>query len=248
MATNEEFQFRKLNDLLCTSFNNVKHDVSDINGRIENLSTNFASFTTESIKTAFEEQSRLILEQQKALNQLGERLNELETRKPEVVREIRQVAVPQVSQVFKNKESALTEVRKMLKEDAREKQIAEKSLYDIPEGEARITKTQFKSTAKGKRKLNSEWVEVTGYGVDMTGFKLHDKGRKHTFTFPNGFKIYGPVKIMTGKGKNTNTKLYWKSPRPVWNDTGDVATLRDKRSKVVSQVLSEPTYSFKQLK
>jgi hypothetical protein len=248
MATNEEFQFRKLNDLLCTSFNNVKHDVRDMHGMIDNLSTNFASFTTESIKTAFEEQSRLILEQQRALNQLGERLNELETRKPEVVREIRQVSVPQVSTVFKNKESALTEVRKMLKEDAREKEAAEKSLYDIPEGEARITKTQFKSTAKGKRKLNSEWVEVTGYGVDMTGFKLHDKDRKHTFTFPNGFKIYGPVKIMTGKGKNTNTKLYWKSPRLVWNDTGDVATLRDKRNKAVSQVLSEPTYSFKTLR
>jgi hypothetical protein len=218
-----------------------------MNGRIENLGTNFASFSTESIKTAFEEQTKLILEQQKALNQLGERLNSLETRKPEVVREVQRIVAPQVSQVFKSKESALSEVRKMLREDAAAKEAAEKSRYDIPEGEVRITKTQFKSTAKGKRKLNSEWVEVTGYGVDMTGYKLHDKGRKHTFKFPQGFKIYGPVKIMTGRGKNTNTRLYWKSPRPVWNDSGDVATLRDKRNKVVSQVLSEQTYSFKTL-
>jgi hypothetical protein len=247
MANNEEFQFRKLNDLLCTSFNNIKYDVRDINGKIENLKTDFSGFATESIKTAFDEQTKLILEQQRALNQLGERLNELETRKPEVVREIRQVSAPPVSQVFKSKESALSEVRNMLRDDARAKETRE-SLYDIPEGDVRITKTQFKASGNGKKKLNQEWVEVTGYGVDMTGFKLHDKGRKHTFTFPNKFKIYGPVKIFTGKGRNTNTKLYWKSKTAVWNDKGDVATLRDKHGKVLSQVLSEPTYSFKQLR
>jgi len=253
MAANAEYEFKKLNDLLCTSFNNIKYDVRDINGKIENLKTDFTSFSTDSIKTAFEDQTKLILEQQKAINQLNQRISELESR-PEktIIRQERVVqsqpsqAAPAVSTVFKSKESALSEVRKMLREDEREK--AHSSIYNIPEGEVRITKTQFKSNKKGKRKLNDEWVEVTGYGVDMSGYSLYDKGRKHVFKFPAGFRIYGPVKIFTGRGRNTNTKLYWKCKTPVWNDNGDVATLKTKNGRVVSQVLSEPVYSFKTLK
>jgi hypothetical protein len=248
MAAEAEYEFKKLNDLLCNSFNNVKYDVRDINTKIENLKTNFTSFSTESIKTAFEEQTKLILEQQKAINQLNERISELESRPEKTI--IRQVnhesATPAVSTVFKSKESALSEVRRMLREDDREK--ASISIYNIPEGEVRITKTQFKSNKKGKQKLNDEWVEVTGYGVEMSGYTLHDKGRKHVFNFPAGFKIYGPVKIFTGRGRNTNTKLYWKCKTSVWNDNGDVATLRAKGGRVLSQVLSEPVYSFKTLK
>ncbi|MFC1741224.1 lamin tail domain-containing protein [Nanoarchaeota archaeon] len=242
MADNPEFQFKKLNDLLCTSFTNVKQDVRDINTRFDSLSSNFASFSTESVKTAFEEQSRLILEQQRALNQLADRIFDLEKAEPQVV----QTPEPQV---FKTKESALVEVRKILKEEGRLKKKDEPSVYEIPEGEVRITKTLFKPMGKrGKKKSTDEWVEITGYGVDMTGFKLWDKGKKHTFKFPEGFMIYGPVKVITGKGRSTNTKLFWGRPRPVWNDTGDVATLANKRGKVVSQVFSEPAYSFKVLK
>jgi hypothetical protein len=253
MAANAEYEFKKLNDLLCTSFNNIKYDVRDINTKIENLKTDFTSFSTDSIKTAFEDQTKLILEQQKAINQLNERISELESR-PEktiirqerAVQQTQQPTSPQVSTVFKNKESALSEVRKILKEEEREK--AHSSIYNIPEGEVRITKTQFKPIKKGKKKLNDEWVEVTGYGVDMSGYTLHDKGRKHIFKFPEGFRIYGPVKIFTGRGKNTNTRLYWKCKTPVWNDSGDVATLKAKNGRAVSQVLSEPVYSFKTLK
>ncbi len=242
MAQNEEYQFKKLNDLLCTSFNNIKYDVRDINGRIENLKHNFASFSTDSIKTAFEAQTRLIQEQQQAINQLSERLTEIEKR-PEP-------SVKQPAPVVVQKGMTMEDLRKLARTEKASKKKDKASVYDIPEGEVRITKTRFKAKtkAKGNRKLNDEWVEITGYGTDLSGFKLHDKGRKHTFKFPEGFKIYGPVKVFTGKGRNTNTKLYWGRSRPVWNDTGDVASLRNKRNRIVSQVLSEPTYSFKTIK
>ncbi len=143
----------------------------------------------------------------------------------------------------------LADLKKLAKVEKAVAKSKKASRYDIPEGKVRITKTQFKSEIKGKgnKKLNGEWIEVTGYGVDMTGYKLHDKGRKHTFEFPKGFVIYGPVKVFSGKGRNTNTRLYWGNPRPIWNDTGDVASLR-KGNKIISQVMSEPTYSFKPLK
>ncbi|HII71785.1 TPA: lamin tail domain-containing protein [Candidatus Woesearchaeota archaeon] len=141
----------------------------------------------------------------------------------------------------------LQDVSKIAKVSASARSV-EKSVYDFPKGEVRITKVQFKSKKNGKKDLNGEWVEVTGYDVDLSGYKLYDKGRKHTFKFPEGFRIYGPVKVFTGKGRNTNTRLYWKQPRPVWNDAGDVASLADKNNKVISQVKSEPTFSFKILK
>jgi ElaB/YqjD/DUF883 family membrane-anchored ribosome-binding protein len=245
MAGNPEYQFSKLNDILCTSFNNVKHDVHEINTRIENLGQNIANLSSESIKTAFEEQRNLILEQQKALNQLNERLFELEQRPVQQVRHIVEEK-PEASMVFPSRESALSEIRKIMKAEKKAKD--EPSIYDFPEGEVRITKAQFKSTEKGAKKLNGEWLEITGYGVDMSGWKLHDKGKKHTFTFPEGFMIYGPVKLFTGKGKETNTRLFWGRSTPVWNDKGDVATLKNKRGKIISQISSEPTYSFKVIK
>ncbi len=234
----EQFQFRKLNDILCTSFNNVKYDVRDINTKIENLKTNFANFSTDSVRTAFEKQTQLIIAQQESINQLNERIAELE-RKP-AVRTERIIERPH-STVFGTKESALAEVKKFIKETRPEKAS---SVYDVAEGEVKITKTNFKSEGKD---LNGEWVELTGYGLDLTGFKLRDK-KKHEFKFPDGFTIYGPVKIFTGKGKNTNTKLYWNSKKHIWNDKGDVVTLVDKKNRIVSQILSEPTYSFKKLK
>ncbi|MBW2964104.1 lamin tail domain-containing protein [Candidatus Woesearchaeota archaeon] len=250
MAQNPEYQFKKLNDLLSNSFTNVKTDVRDLNGRFDALSANFASFTTESVRTAFNEQQKIIIEQQKALNQLSERITDLERQEPKVVEKIISAApMPLPEHSFKTKDSALAEVRKLLREEGRKPAKEEKSVYDIPEGQVRITKTMFKPMGKkGKKKPTDEWVEVTGYGVDISGWKLWDKGKKHTFTFPEGFVIYGPVKVITGKGRNTNTKLFWKKPRPVWNDTGDVATLANKRGRVVSQVMSEPTYSFQVLK
>ncbi len=243
MNDHDTHQWKKLNDILVTSFTNVKHDVRDINTKIENLSSNFANFSTESIKTAFEQQISLIQEQQSAITQLNKRLSELERAPAKVVEK-----APAHSQVFKTKESALAEVRRMLKSEMKSGKKVEKaeSVYDIPEGEVRITKTQFKAKKKGKMAaLTDEWIEITGYGVDMSGFKIHDKGRKHTFKFPEGFMIYGPLKLFTGKGRDTNTKLFWNRPRPVWNDKGDVASLVNKRGKIVSQVVSEPIYSFK---
>ena len=218
MTQNHPYQYRKLNDLLCTSFNNVKYDIRSLNQLTNSLKDQIAHLSSSSVLSALEEQNNIILEQQKAINTLMIRLDNLD--------------------LHKGQEIVTATVQKTAKKEAKP---------EIKEGEVRITKTNFKAKGNGKKDLNGEWVEVTGYDVDMTGFTLHDNNKKHTFRFPDGFKIYGPVRIFTGQGKNTNTKLYWNSPRPVWNDNGDVATLRDGR-KIVSQVKSEITHTFEVLK
>ncbi|MFQ5475141.1 MAG: lamin tail domain-containing protein [Candidatus Nanoarchaeia archaeon] len=217
MASKQEYEYKKLNELLNTSFNNVKYDIRGLNERMETLKTHLANLSADSVYKALDEQNKVILEQQRSINLLMTKFESLQTVKTE---------------------------QKFIKVAQTQKSVYE----DIKEGQVKITKIQLKAPGNGKRNLNGEWVEITGYNVDMTGFKLHDKRRKHAFKFPKGYVIYGPVKVFSGKGKDTNTKLFWNSPRPIWNDEGEIATLRDSKNRVVSKVRSEPTYTFDVLK
>ncbi len=237
MEPHDERQWNKLNDLLSNSFNNVKYDVRDVRSQIDKLRAVFAHISADTIKKSLEYQNRLVSDIHQSLNLLNQRVNALEKAKSEPR------LAPQPQSVV------LQTVSKATESKPKKSAGSDKSIYDFGEGEVRITKVQFKSKKNGKKNLNGEWVEICAYGgFDMTSYKLYDKGRKHTFKFPDNFKVYGPVKIFTGKGRNTNTRLYWKQPRPVWNDSGDVASLADRKNRVVSQVISEPTFSFKVLK
>jgi regulator of replication initiation timing len=213
----------RLSSMLAASFRNLKQDITGINGRIEHLRTRISDSDTE-IKQVVGEQKNLILEQQDAIRQLGEKVAKLEKR-PE-----------QAAKVYKTKEAALSDVKKILKKD--------QAVHEIPPGQVRITKIEIE---RGRKRPDKECVEIVGYGVDMSGYKLYSK-KKKTFKFPEDFKVYGPVKIFTRKGNDTNTKLYWGLMKTVWNEKGDVATLKDSKGKIVSQVLVEPSYALKVIK
>ena len=43
------------------------------------------------------------------------------------------------------------------------------------------------------------------------------------------------MKIHTGKGANTQTDRYWGKSWYVWNNTGDTATLRDARGRLLDR-------------
>jgi hypothetical protein len=206
-------QLRKLNDLLCTSFDNVKYDVRALNNLAHSLQDQIGTLSTQSILNSLEEQNNIILEQQKAINQLMVRLDNIQPTK--TINRVNTVSLEEPQ---------------------------------IPKGEVKITKVQFKAQGNGKKNLNGEWVEITGFDVDMSDYKLHDQNKKHTFNFPKGFTIYGPVKIFSGKGKNTNTKLYWDNSTPIWNDSEDIATLTDNKGKILSRVQSKlaPTFTVLQ--
>jgi len=89
--------------------------------------------------------------------------------------------------------------------------------------------------------LNVESVKVKNVcssTAKVGGWRLHDYGKKHIFTFPSTFKI-GPgatVSVFSGQGTNTATKLYWgRSYGAIWNNTPpERAYLRNAAGTLVS--------------
>lgn len=81
--------------------------------------------------------------------------------------------------------------------------------------------------------LNGEYVRIKNFCAttkSVSGWKLHDAGRKHTYTFASGFSIKSgvTVTVSSGRGTNTATKRFWgRSYGAVWNNDGDTAYLRN---------------------
>ncbi|OAN36288.1 hypothetical protein A6A03_05915 [Chloroflexus islandicus] len=87
--------------------------------------------------------------------------------------------------------------------------------------------------------LEGEFVVITNAShepVDLTGWMLIDEGAKHSYTFP-AFTLAGgaEVKLWTKAGVNDANNLYWGSRRPIWNNTGDTAILRDANGNLISR-------------
>ena len=85
---------------------------------------------------------------------------------------------------------------------------------------------------------NQEYVKITNKGttaVNLKGWKIKDKGAKHTYTFPSyTLKAKSTVTLRSGSGKNTATTLYWNKYSFIWNNTGDTAYLYNAQGKLVS--------------
>src|SRR5262249_11066093 len=63
--------------------------------------------------------------------------------------------------------------------------------------------------------------------ADLSGWTLSDAA-KHVFTFPLFTLAPGAtVRIWTGQGHNDAENLFWGRRQAVWNNTGDIAILRN---------------------
>ncbi|WP_298483204.1 lamin tail domain-containing protein [uncultured Chloroflexus sp.] len=87
--------------------------------------------------------------------------------------------------------------------------------------------------------LEGEFVVISNAShepVDLTGWTLIDEGAKHSYTFP-AFVLAGgaEVTLWTKAGVNDANNLYWGSHRPIWNNTGDTAILRDANGNLISR-------------
>lgn len=91
----------------------------------------------------------------------------------------------------------------------------------------------------GNASLNEEYVELQNTAaspINLTGWRLHDAGQKHTYTFgAYTIKAHGYVLVHTGKGSETPSQLYWGLSWYVWNNTGDTATLKDRHNDVIDR-------------
>lgn len=82
--------------------------------------------------------------------------------------------------------------------------------------------------------LNGEYIKIKNTcsaAKSVSGWKLHDYGKKHTYTFASGFSIKAgaTVTVYTGRGTNSATKRYWgRSYGAIWNnDPPEKAYLRN---------------------
>lgn len=96
--------------------------------------------------------------------------------------------------------------------------------------------------------LNKEYITLTNTTaktITIGGYRVSDRGSKHVYVIPKGFKLGAKksVVIRSGQGKNSSTTLYWgqavKGLKPVsrnsfvWNNSGETATLRNAAGKAV---------------
>jgi hypothetical protein len=88
-------------------------------------------------------------------------------------------------------------------------------------------------------KLNQEWVSIHNYGKhpkSLGRWTLRDH-QHHVYTFPSAFTLCGgcSAKVHTGSGSNTASNLYWGSGSYIWNNTGDIAGLRNSAGTLVDR-------------
>jgi hypothetical protein len=94
------------------------------------------------------------------------------------------------------------------------------------------------------KKLDDEYVELKNTGstdIAVSGWTLTDKaGHRYVVGKKTVIKAGDWMRIHTGPGRNTPHHRYWGQKWYVWNNTTDVATLRN-RNDVQRDVCSWPT-------
>jgi len=85
--------------------------------------------------------------------------------------------------------------------------------------------------------LNDEYFTLQNKGdeiVDLSGWTVENE-RGLAFRIPNGVSLApnAVIYVHSGSGSNTTGILYWHASEPVWNDTSDLAVLRDAEGTIV---------------
>jgi len=95
---------------------------------------------------------------------------------------------------------------------------------------------------------NGEYVRiacVAGEPASLAGYSLEDRfGHRYRFP-PLTLRPGYTVLVFSGDGTDAleeawQARLYWRAGGPVWNNAGDVATLRDPAGTVVDRVVIVP--------
>jgi len=85
--------------------------------------------------------------------------------------------------------------------------------------------------------LNDEYFTLQNTGdeeIDLSGWSVeNDYGG--VFRFPSGVTLApgAMITIYSGRGTNTATRLYWHASEPMWDNTTDLAFLRDVSGKII---------------
>ena len=94
------------------------------------------------------------------------------------------------------------------------------------------------SDTGSNKSLNAEWVRIKNAGSSGTklrAWSLRDASG-HVYRFSS--LTLGPGRVVvvhTGKGADTRRQRYWGRGAYVWNSTGDRATLKNRRGRVLDR-------------
>jgi hypothetical protein len=92
------------------------------------------------------------------------------------------------------------------------------------------------SDTGSNKSLNAEYIVVKNYGKtarSLTGWTIRDPNG-HVYKFGSfTLKAGRTVRLHTGRGRNSQSDVYWRHDWYVWNNTGDKATLKNKARTTV---------------
>lgn len=106
-------------------------------------------------------------------------------------------------------------------------------------GALRIAGLVADAPGNDHRNPNGEWVVVANDGAGVAslgGWVMRDRTTVHSYRFPDGFRLAAgaSVRLHTGCGAATATRLYWCNSGAIWNNDGDTAYLIDPTGTIVS--------------
>ena len=95
----------------------------------------------------------------------------------------------------------------------------------------------FDASGDDAANLNDEYFTLQNKGdeiIDLSGWTVGNE-RGVVTLIPNGVRLApnAVITVHSGNGSNTTGILYWNASEPVWNDTSDLAVLRDAEGAIV---------------
>lgn len=96
---------------------------------------------------------------------------------------------------------------------------------------------QYTADGNDNEYPNNEWVQFENQGkqtISLSGWTVKDDSGRYSYRF--GGVTLNPgdtVRLYTGEGSDTDSKVYWGYKSAVWNDTGDVVRLIDDDGKLI---------------
>ena len=103
-----------------------------------------------------------------------------------------------------------------------------------------VAEINYDAAGNDNENLNDEYVVLRNTGpepLDVSGWTVADDGG-HTYTFSDGAVVDpdAEVTLRTGSGTDTATTYYWGESGAVWNNGGDVVTVRNATGSTVARV------------
>ncbi len=129
-----------------------------------------------------------------------------------------------------------------LQKDAQEQRKGMWGQDGVP-GPLRITTVHADAEGDDRRNPNGEYVRICSVSdtpVELHGFSIQDAAR-HRYIFPGGTLKPGyTALLLSGRGEDTERRgqllFYWGSG-PIWNNSGDTASLFDPDGKLIDSFL-----------